>query len=81
MAKKTHLPRGEPEFPLSDNELFDKVKRVTSPFFPAFFLERLWQIVVEDNINQVQYLKIIDLFGEVTNEREILNRFSSNHWK
>jgi 2-methylcitrate dehydratase PrpD len=63
--KQTHLPKGEPELPLTDDELFGKVKRITAPFYPVSFSKRLWHIVVDSDINQVQYSDVIELFKEV----------------
>ena len=74
--KQTQLPKGEPELPLTDEELFGKVKRVTSPFYQDVFSKRLWQIVVDSNIDQVQYAEIIELFKEATNENEGFDRIS-----
>ncbi|HDP36443.1 MAG TPA: hypothetical protein ENN27_01030 [Candidatus Atribacteria bacterium] len=68
--KQTQLPKGEPELPLTDDELYGKVNRVTSPFYQDVFSKRLWQIVVNSNIDQVQYAEIIELFKEGTNENE-----------
>jgi len=68
--KQTQLPKGEPELPLTDDELFGKVNRITSPFYQDVFSKRLWQIVVDSNIDQVQYAEIIELFKEVINEKE-----------
>lgn len=68
--KQTQLPKGEPELPLTDDELFGKVNRITSPFYQDDFSMRLWQIVVDADIDQVQYAEIIELFKEVTNENE-----------
>ena len=61
--KQTQLPKGEPELPLTDDELFGKVNRITSPFYQNVFSKRLWQIVVDSNIDQVQYTEIIELFN------------------
>ena len=74
--KQTQLPKGEPELPLTDDELFGKVNRITSPFYQDVFSKRLWQIVVDSNIDLVQYAEIIELFKEGTNENEGFNRFS-----
>lgn len=74
--KQTQLPKGEPELPLTDDELFGKVNRITSPFYQDGFSKRLWQIVVDSNIDQVQYAEVIELFKEVINENESFNRFS-----
>jgi len=79
LEKETHLPKGEPELPLTDDELFGKVKRITSPFYQDVFSKGLWQIVVDTNINQVQYAEVIELFKEVINEKETFDRFSSHH--
>jgi 2-methylcitrate dehydratase PrpD len=53
IEKQTHLPKGEPELPLTDEELFGKFQRITSPFYQNSFSERLWHIVVDSDINQV----------------------------
>lgn len=74
--KQTQLPKGEPELPLTDDELFGKVNRITSPFYQDDFSKRLWQIVVDSNIDQVQYAEVIELFKEVINENKSFNRFS-----
>ena len=66
--KQTQLPKGEPETPLTDDELFGKVNRITSPFYPVSFSKRLWQIIVDADINQVQYSDVIELFKEVANK-------------
>ncbi|PKP60928.1 MmgE/PrpD family protein [Candidatus Atribacteria bacterium HGW-Atribacteria-1] len=67
--KQNQLPKGEPELPLTDDELFGKISRITSPFYQKVFSKRLWQIVIDSDINQVQYAEIIELFKEVINEK------------
>ncbi len=59
--------------------MFGKVNRITSPFYQDDFSMRLWQIVVDADIDQVQYAEIIELFKEVTNENEGFDRFSPHY--
>ncbi len=77
--KQTQLPKGEPELPLTDDELFGKVNRITSPFYQNIFSKRLWHIIVDSDINQVHYADVIELFKEVINEEETFNRFSPHY--
>jgi len=71
--KETHLPKGEPDLPLTDDELFGKVQRITSPFYGDDFAERLWSIIVDSDIHGVQYSELIDLFKEGLDENESFN--------
>jgi 2-methylcitrate dehydratase PrpD len=73
IKKQTHLPKGEPELPLTDEELFGKVQRITSPFYQDSFSERLWNIIVDSDINQVNYTEVIALFKEAFNEDKSFN--------
>jgi 2-methylcitrate dehydratase PrpD len=73
IEKQTHLPKGEPELPLTDEELFGKVQRITSPFYQDSFSERLWHIIVDSDIAQVLYTDVIDLFKEAFHEDKSFN--------
>lgn len=71
--KETNLPKGEPELPLSDNELFGKVQRITSPFYQDSFSESIWNIVVDSDINKFKYTEVIELFKRSTNKYKSRN--------
>ncbi|MFA6748155.1 MAG: MmgE/PrpD family protein [Aminobacterium sp.] len=57
------VAKGEPENPVSDNDLLEKLKGMVDVYYPEEFLSGLWQICVERPIDSVSYGEIVDHFG------------------
>jgi 2-methylcitrate dehydratase PrpD len=62
IVKTTSLPRGEPETPLHDRELFEKIKNIMLPYYDNKKIQKLWDFCVETDINDVNYGDIVTLF-------------------
>ena len=60
--KSTPIPKGEPEDPISDQQLREKLKAMLSPYYDNEFFERLWEICVERKIDAADYGEILNLF-------------------
>lgn len=61
--KAIPVAKGEPENPVTDKDLLEKLEAMLSPYYPISFLEGLWEICVEKNISDATYSEIVDHFG------------------
>jgi len=57
------VAKGEPEFPVTDEDLKKKLQAMLSPYYPNAFFEGLWKMAVEGNIESPSYGEIIEHFG------------------
>ena len=57
------VAKGEPENPVSDGDLKEKLEAMLSPYYPKEFLEDLWQIVIEKETEKQSFDDIIEHFG------------------
>lgn len=60
--KAIPVAKGEPENPVTDKDLLEKLGSMLAPHYPKEFLERLWEICVEKEISDVTYGDIVDHF-------------------
>lgn len=60
-----HIPvaKGEPENPVNDQDLLEKLQGMVNVYYPAEFLAGLWDLCVERPIDSVAYGEIVDHFG------------------
>lgn len=49
------IPKGEPDNPVTDNELQEKIWDMLRPTFPEAFIARLWHLCVEKSAEDVTY--------------------------
>ncbi len=57
------VAKGEPENPVSDGDLVEKLTAMLAPYYPAGFVEGLWKLCVETTPEKVEYRHILDHFG------------------
>lgn len=57
------VAKGEPEFPVTDEDLKEKLQAMLSPYYPNAFFEGLWKMTVEGDIESRSYEEIIEHFG------------------
>ena len=60
--KAIPVAKGEPENPVTDKDLLEKLEAMLSPYYPPSFLEGLWGICIEKNISDATYDEIVDHF-------------------
>jgi len=56
------VAKGEPEFPVTDEDLKKKLQAMLSPYYPKAFFEGLWTMTVEGDIETRSYEEIIEHF-------------------
>lgn len=61
--KKASLPKGEPERPLSRDDLHEKFLSCASPYFMVKVLENIWSLIVNEDIHDVSYDTIVNLLN------------------
>lgn len=55
------LPKGEYDTPLTDREYQEKAENILEGNVESVTLQKLWKLVVEENLQEVQYKDIIEL--------------------
>lgn len=65
--KAVPVARGEPENPVDDEGLMEKLSSMLAPYYPDDFMTGLWRICVERTPEEVAYGEIIDHFGRFNN--------------
>lgn len=61
--KAIPVAKGEPENPVTDTDLFEKLQAMLKPYYHDKFLNGLWEICVEKKISDATYGEIVDHFG------------------
>ncbi len=61
--KAVPVARGEPENPVTDGDLTEKLTAMLAPYYPPEFVEGLWKICVDSALDRVEYRHILDHFG------------------
>ena len=61
--KAVPVAKGEPENPVDDKDLMEKLTAMLAPYYPEEFVTGLWRICVESAPGEVGYGQIIDHFG------------------
>ncbi|MCF7935198.1 MAG: MmgE/PrpD family protein [Synergistales bacterium] len=61
--KAIPVAKGEPENPVDDNELYNKLGAMLAHWYPPSFLAELWEQVVEAPPESTDYKEIVTLFG------------------
>ncbi|GAB1399125.1 MmgE/PrpD family protein [Aminivibrio sp.] len=62
------VAKGEPENPVTDSELLEKLTAMLAPWYPPEFVEGLWNICVETPAETVEYRNILDHFGRFNSD-------------
>ncbi|MBN1848554.1 MAG: MmgE/PrpD family protein [Deltaproteobacteria bacterium] len=62
--KHTTMPRGEPEKPLTTEELYAKIENLLGTYYPEPFITQLWDLCVNKKTDRVSYADIVELFGK-----------------
>ncbi|MDI9369647.1 MAG: MmgE/PrpD family protein [Synergistaceae bacterium] len=57
------VAKGEPENPVIDRDLMEKLTAMLAPYYPEEFVTGLWKICVESDVEAVAYGDILDHFG------------------
>ena len=57
------VAKGEPENPVSDGDLLEKLALMLAPYAPEAFVNDLWNICVESDIDSVTYGDILGCFA------------------
>jgi len=57
------VAKGEPENPVTDKDLKEKLSAMLEPYYSPSFFEGLWEISVEKKISDTTYRDIVDHFG------------------
>lgn len=60
--KSVPLAKGEPETPVSDEELMAKHEAMLRPYYDGTFVEGLWGITVCKELDEVRYEEIVEHF-------------------
>jgi len=61
--KEIPVAKGEPENPVNDGDLMEKLTAMLAPYYPAEFVDGLWKLCVESRPDEVEYRQILDHFG------------------
>ena len=61
--KAIPVAKGEPENPVNDPDLMEKLTAMLAPYYPEEFVTGLWKICVESDARKVGYKDILDHFG------------------
>jgi 2-methylcitrate dehydratase PrpD len=57
------VAKGEPENPVTDGDLLEKLVAMLAPYYPEEFVRGVWEICVESATDTVEYRRILDHFG------------------
>ncbi|NLK19340.1 MAG: MmgE/PrpD family protein [Synergistaceae bacterium] len=57
------VAKGEPENPVDDKDLMEKLTAMLAPYYPEEFVAGLWEICVESDARYAGYRDILDHFG------------------
>ena len=57
------VAKGEPENPVSDGDLLEKLSLMLAPYAPEAFVNDLWNICVESDIDSATYGDILGCFA------------------
>ena len=57
------VAKGEPENPVTDDDLLEKLIAMLSPYYPDEFVRGVWEICVGSATDEVEYRLILDHFG------------------
>lgn len=63
IVKETPLPKGEPEIPISDQELKEKIRLLTEEYTDNQWDDKLWEVCVDENVC-TSVRKLIEIIGE-----------------
>ena len=61
--KAIPVAKGEPENPVTDRDLLEKLTAMLAPYYPDAFTKGLWEICVESAPGDTRYDQILDHFG------------------
>ncbi|HCU34524.1 MAG TPA: MmgE/PrpD family protein [Armatimonadetes bacterium] len=61
--KSVPVAKGEPETPVSDEELMAKHEAMLRPYYAPEFVTGLWDIVVNRKLDSVNYSDVVEHFG------------------
>jgi 2-methylcitrate dehydratase PrpD len=57
------VAKGEPENPVTDGDLREKLTAMLAPYYPEEFVSGLWEICIESDPGAAGYGQILDHFG------------------
>ncbi len=60
---QVRLPRGEPETALDDQELLNKMQKITHFYYGDQFASNLWQALVKQDLSRIDYQNILAMYG------------------